>query len=74
MNYEYLKFQIMKTKITIILVLFFCCILGNKAQEKIIGGQTIDISQAPHQVGFFCKKIMGYNLLVVDFLLIINGY
>lgn len=49
----------MKTRFIISLICFFSCAFIMNAQQRIIGGQTIDISQAPYQVGIFAKKSDG---------------
>lgn len=46
----------MKTKIFITWILLLGCLFNMKAQQRIIGGQTIDISQVPYQVGIFAEK------------------
>lgn len=43
----------MKTRIFIILVSFLCCFSLVNAQQRIVNGQAIDISQAPYQVAIF---------------------
>ena len=43
----------MKTRIFIILVSFLCCFSLVSAQQRIVSGQAIDISQAPYQVCIF---------------------
>ena len=51
----------MKTKIFITWILLLGCLFNMKAQQRIIGGQTIDISQAPYQVCIFVTDITGQN-------------
>ena len=56
----------MKTKFLTVLFLFFACIFISNAQQRIIGGETIDISQAPYQVAIFnnSKQTFGGGMLL----------
>lgn len=59
----------MKTRIFIILVSFFCCFSLVNAQQRIVNGQAIDISQAPYQVCIFVTNTSGNNGFGGGFLL-----
>lgn len=59
----------MKTRIFIILVSFLCCFSLVNAQQRIVNGQAIDISQAPYQVCIFVTNTSGNNGFGGGFLL-----
>ncbi|WP_297908549.1 trypsin-like serine protease [uncultured Parabacteroides sp.] len=55
----------MRTKLLhVLLLLVICNIHILRAQQRIIGGQSIDISQAPYQVAIFTDYGFGGGVII----------